>query len=225
MRLLVIEDFAPLRRSLVQGLSEAGFAVDATGDGREGLWFAKDSAYDVIVLDLMLPGMDGLTLLEKLRAQGGEAAVLILTARDTIEDRVVGLNTGADDYLIKPFAFEELLARVNALVRRRYDVASTTVQIDGLCIDLRARRVTWDHQPVTLTAREFGILEVLALRAGQVVTRTEIADHLYGLDAEPDSNAIDVHIAQLRRKLAGPGRPKLIHTRRGLGYLLEHPPA
>jgi DNA-binding response OmpR family regulator len=220
MKLLVIEDYAPLRTSLVQGLTEADFVVDSTGDGKEGLWYARDGAYDVIVLDLMLPGMDGLTILKKIRAEGNKSPVLVLTARDALDDRVKGLDAGADDYLVKPFAFAELLARVNALIRRKYDVGTNALSIGDLIIDLKAKRVTLAHAPVELTAREYAIVEVLALRMGEVVSRTEISEQIYGFDAEPNSNAIDVHIAQLRRKIEAPGRPKLIHTRRGMGYVL-----
>ncbi len=221
MRLLVIEDYAPLRQSLVQGLTEADFAVDATGDGKEGLWYAKDEAYDVVILDLMLPGMDGLSILKHLRAEGKNCPVLILTAKDKVEDRVKGLDMGADDYLIKPFAFEELLARVHTLIRRKYEVATSVVAVGGLCIELKARRVTFEDDPIELTAREFAVIEVLALRAGQVVSRSDISEHIYGFDAEPNSNAIDVHIAQLRRKIDAAGGSSLIHTRRGMGYVLE----
>lgn len=220
MRLLVIEDYKPLRLALSQGLQEAGFAVDVTGDGKEGLWYARDASYDVIVLDLMLPGMDGLSLLRQIRSEGQRSPVLILTAKDGVKDRVVGLNEGADDYLIKPFAFEELLARVQALIRRRYQSASPMVEVGPLSINLTARCVFYTDQEVRLTQMEYGILEILAMRAGDVVKRTEISDHLYGFDAEPNSNAIDVHVAQLRRKLESNDRPKLIHTRRGIGYQL-----
>ena len=223
MKLLVIEDYAPLRQSLVQGLSEAGFAVDATGEGDEGLWYARDGGYDVIVLDLMLPGRDGLSILRQLRSEGNRSPVLILTARDTVADRVTGLDTGADDYLVKPFAFEELLARVHALLRRKYDVGVNEVRVGGLCIDLRGRRVTWDGKALDVTAREFAVLEVMALRVGEVVSRTEISEHVYGFDAEPDSNAIDVYVAQLRRKIERSGRQRVIHTRRGMGYVLQEP--
>ncbi|XAM00378.1 response regulator transcription factor [Phycisphaeraceae bacterium D3-23] len=220
MRLLVIEDYEPLRRSLVRGLGEAGFAVDATGDGKEGLWFAEDACYDAVILDLMLPGMDGMTILQRMRDGGKTSPVLILTARDGVPDRVNGLNSGADDYLVKPFAFEELLARVNALVRRKYDVPVTQIEAGGLSIDLNARTARWPEGEVALTAKEYGILEVLALHHGRVVSRTEITEHLYGFDAEPNSNSIDVHIAQLRRKIEARGKPRRVHTRRGMGYIL-----
>lgn len=210
-----------MRTSLVQGLSEAGYAVDATDDGREGLWYAEDAAYDAIVLDLMLPNLPGLSLLRRLREAGSTTPVLILTAKDTVPDRVTGLNEGADDYLIKPFAFEELLARVNALVRRKYEVGSPLVTVGDLSVDLKKRQVCWAGEPLTLTAREYELMAVLALHRGRIVTRSEISEHLYGFDAEPNSNAIDVHVAQLRRKLETPDRPRVIHTRRGLGYLLD----
>lgn len=225
MRLLIVEDYEPLRQALVQGLTEAGFAVDATGDGEEGLWYAGDEAYDAIVLDLMLPKVDGLTLLRKIRAQGSRCPVLILTAKDKIEDRVRGLNEGADDYLVKPFAFDELLARVNALVRRKYEVSSSVLCINGLSIDLLAHRVAQHGREIVLTRLEFGVLEVLSLRAGHVLSRTDISEHLYGFDAEPNSNAIDVHVAQLRRKLEAAGSPGLIETQRGVGYRLRGPDA
>ncbi len=226
MRVLVIEDYEPLRRSLARGLSESGFAVDATGDGKEGLWFARDEAYDAVVLDLMLPGMDGLSILRRLRDEGKTCPVLILTARDGVPDRVHGLNAGADDYLVKPFAFEELLARVNALVRRKYEVHANHVCVGGLTIDLNARTASRPDGEVALTATEFGILQLLALQPGRVVSRTEITEHLYGFDGEPNSNAIDVHIAQLRRKLEADGdHPRCIHTRRGMGYILLPPDA
>ncbi len=220
MKLLVIEDYEPLRSALVQGLTEEGFAVDQTGDGNEGLWYARDEAYDAIILDLMLPGLDGLSILQTIRSEGSHRPVLILTAKDQVPDRVRGLNHGADEYLVKPFAFEELLARVKALVRRQYHVTTSCVEIGPLSIDLTARRVQFGDSEICLTQMEYGILEMLALRAGDIVSRTEISDHLYGFDREPNSNAIDVHIAQLRRKLESSDRPKLIHTRRGMGYRL-----
>ena len=169
MRLLLIEDYRPLQQSLSKGLREAGFAVDCTGDGQEGLWYALGNDYDVIVLDLMLPGLDGLTILRRLRAEGRQSHVLILTARDTLDDRVAGLDLGADDYMVKPFAFKELLARVRALLRRSYRRKNPLVTIQDLEIDVARQRVRRGEQDVSLTPREFALLEYLAMRAGQVV--------------------------------------------------------
>ena len=179
MRLLVIEDYVPLQKTLAQGLREAGFAVDVTGDGDEGLWYAVSNNYDVIILDVMLPGMDGLTILKKLRAEGRQCHVLMLTAKDTLDDKVKGLELGADDYLVKPFAFAELLARVRALVRRGYRHKHSTLQIDDVRIDLNTQKVFRADEEVLLTPREFALLEYLAMRSGQVVSRTEIWEHVY----------------------------------------------
>jgi len=223
MRVLVVEDYAPLRKSLVKGLRQAGFAVDATGDGEEGLWYARSNDYDAIVLDLMLPKLDGLTVLRRLRQAGGKAHVLILTARGEVDDRVKGLNLGADDYLVKPFAFDELLARVRALVRRGYAAKRPTIRVADLEVDTVARTASRGGKPLGLTAREYALLEFLALRAGQVVSRTDIWEHVYEFNASPDSNVVDVYIGYLRRKLERGGRPRLIHTRRGQGYVLEEP--
>ena len=220
MRILVIEDYPLLRDSLVQGLREQGFAVDAAGDGEQGLWRAGGGGYDVIILDLMLPRIDGLTLLGRLRAKGDKTHVLILTARDGCEDRVRGLNLGADDYLVKPFAFSELLARVRALVRRRYDVKSPTIRIADLEIDPAGRCARRGGENVLLSAREYALLELLAMRAGQVVTRSEIWEHVYEFDSSAESNVVDVFIGHLRRKIERPQLPRLIHTRRGHGYVL-----
>lgn len=220
MRLLLIEDYAPLRKSLAKGLREAGFAVDVTGDGEEGFWYAKSNDYDVILLDLMLPKMDGLTILRRLREEGSAVQVLILTAKDTVDDRVKGLNLGADDYLVKPFAFEELLARVRALVRRNYESRSPVIRVADLEINTSTRVVRRTGEVIALTPREYALLEFLALRAGQVVTRAEIWEHLYDFEDESTSNVTDVYILYLRRKLERGGRPRLIQTRRGVGYVL-----
>ncbi len=220
MRILLVEDYDPLRRSLEQGLREAGFAVDASSDGEEGLWYATSNAYDAIVLDLMLPKIDGLTLLKRLRDAGNQTAVLILTARDGLDDRVRGLNLGADDYLAKPFAFEELLARVRALARRTYARKEPVIRVGPLSLDTSARSVQVAGEVVTLTAREYALLELLARRAGELVTRSDIIEHCYDFAADSLSNVVDVYIGYLRRKLERPGQPRLIHTRRGQGYLL-----
>jgi DNA-binding response OmpR family regulator len=221
MRLLVIEDFDLLRDSICQGLKEAGFAVDEAADGQTGLWHAQSGQYDVIVLDLMLPRLDGLTILQTLRRQSINSHVLILTAKDTAPDRIQGLNAGADDYLVKPFEFGELLARVRALVRRQYKAKDPVLRIADLEIDTTARAVHRAGRAIDLTAREYVLLEYLALRRGEVVTRTDIWAHVYEFNAEANSNVVDVFIGHLRRKIDLPGLLPLIRTRRGHGYLLH----
>jgi DNA-binding response OmpR family regulator len=222
MRILLIEDYAPLARSLTQGLREAGYAVDATGDGEEGLALARTNPYDALVLDLMVPKVDGLTILARLRAGGSNAGVVIITARDQVPDRVGGLDLGADDYLVKPFAFDELLARLRAVIRRRYGAPANVVRVGDLTLDLGARTVRHADRPVALSAREFALLEYLALRRGQIVSRAEIWEHVYDFAAEPSSNVVDVYVGYLRRKLGDGegGATRLIHTHRGLGYSL-----
>jgi DNA-binding response OmpR family regulator len=220
MRLLIVEDQERLRNWLQKGLKEADFVVDATGDGKEGLWYALGNRYDLIILDLMLPGLDGLSILRKLREAGREDQVLILTAKDTVPDRVKGLDLGADDYLVKPFAFEELLARVRALVRRAYGKHSAVIQIGELRIDTAKRQVWRQEQEIELRAMEYKLLEYLARRVGETVSRTEIWEHLYEFGSETVSNVVDVYIGALRRKLDRPGEKSLIQTRRGLGYVL-----
>jgi len=219
MRILLIEDYEPLRRSVAKGLREEGFAVDTASDGDEGLWYAESHSYDVIVLDLMLPRRDGLSLLKELRRKGGRDPVLVVTAKDTVEDRVHGLDLGADDYLVKPFAFAELVARVRALVRRRYDDADPVIRVRGLVIDTTARRVHRGDVEIELTAREYALLEYLSRRAGEAVSRTDIWTHLYDEHADATSNVVDVYVGYLRRKLDLPGEPSLIKTRRGVGYV------
>jgi DNA-binding response OmpR family regulator len=218
MRILVAEDYLPIQKAVAKGLREAGYAVDVTGDGAEGLWYAQNNDYDVIILDLMLPNMDGLTILKRLRVEGRPAHVLVLTARDRVADRVEGLDLGADDYLTKPFAFEELLARVRALARRAYCAKNPCLGIDDLRIETTRRRVWRGDDEVSLTPREYALLEYLAMRAGQVVTRTDIWEHAYEFNSEADSNVVDVYIGHLRRKIERPGRVQLILTVRGRGY-------
>jgi len=224
MRILVIEDYRPLRESLTKGLHEMGYAVDATGDGEEGLWYATGGQYDVIVLDLMLPGVNGLQILKAVRDKGCGSHVLILTAKDTVEDRVRGLNLGADDYLVKPFAFEELLARIRALVRRGYRQKHPAIEIQDLHIDLTTQRVRRGGKEITLTPREYVLLEYLALRAGEVVSRAEIWEHTYEFHSTASSNVVDVYIGYLRKKIEHADAPRLIHTLRGRGYLLGEKP-
>jgi len=220
MRLLLIEDYRPLQQSLTKGLREAGFAVDSTGDGEEGLWYAMSNDYDVIILDLMLPGMDGLKILKKIRSQGRKSHVLILTAKDTVEDRVVGLDLGADDYLVKPFAFEELLARIRALLRRSYREKNPRIKVGDLQIDLIRQQVWRGQEEILLTPREYALLEYLAMRADQVVSRSDIWEHVYEFSSSASSNVVDVYIGYLRKKIERPGKPSLIHTVQGRGYTL-----
>ena len=224
MRLLLIEDYRPLQQSLVKGLREAGFAVDTTRDGKEGLWYATSNEYDVIILDLMLPGMDGLEILKKMRVQGKKSHVLILTAKDTVQDRVTGLDLGADDYLVKPFAFEELMARVRALLRRSYRQKNPSIKTKDLRIDLTTQRVWRGRDEIQLTPREYVLLEYLAMRAGQMVSRSDIWEHVYEFSSSASSNVVDVYIGYLRRKIEREGKPVLIHTVRGRGYLLGETP-
>jgi DNA-binding response OmpR family regulator len=225
VRVLLIEDYEPLARSLAQGLREAGYAVDVTGNGEEGFNLAQENPYDALVLDLMVPKLDGLTILRRLRSTGSNIGVLIVTARDQIHDRVDGLDLGADDYLVKPFAFDELLARLRAVIRRRYRTVTNLVRVADLEIDGGARTAKRAGRTVPLSAREFALLEYLALRMGQVVTRTEIWEHVYDFAGEPSSNVVDVYVGYLRRKLGDGenGAVRLIHTHRGLGYALAAP--
>ena len=221
MKLLLVEDAKHLRQALVTGLRKAGYAVDATGDGSDGLWLAEANDYDVIILDIMLPGLDGLSLLRQLREKGRQTHVLLLTAKDTVEDRVRGLQTGADDYLVKPFAFEELLARVQALCRRRYSQKQSRLAVGDLEIDLANKAVKRAGVPVKLKPREYALLEYLALRRGEVVSRRDIEAHIYDENVDPMSNVVDSAICTLRRKISLPGSAPLIHTRHGQGYVLE----
>lgn len=219
MRVLVVEDYAVIRDGLVQALTREGFAVDASSDGTEGKWYAESNDYDLIVLDIMLPGCDGLEILRHLRAAGKSAPVLLLTARDEVDDRVRGLDLGADDYLAKPFAINELLARVRALTRRRYGARNPLLRIDDLEIDTSTRQVRRGGNDIALTPREYALLELLALKTGHVVTRDEIWEHLYAFDDDATSNVVEATVARLRKKLGDDARP-LLHTRRGFGYLL-----
>lgn len=223
MRVLCVEDSAHLRKYVRKGLELAGFAVDVAADGEEGLWLAESVPYDVIVLDLMLPKVDGITLLRRLRSLQESPPVLILTARDTVEDRVFGLEQGADDYLVKPFALDELVARVRALARRAYGDKSPVIEVGGLVIDTARREVFLGGARVDLKPREYALLEYLARRRGQVVSRSEIEAHLYDDEAELMSNTVTSAVSLLRRKIDRPGQPSLIQTRRGMGYVFMEP--
>lgn len=221
MRVLLIEDSKHLQRAVVTALRKSGYAVDVTGDGAEGLWYAQSNPYDVVILDVMLPALDGLTILQRLRREGQTTQVLMLTAKDTIEDRVRGLQAGADDYLIKPFALEELLARVQALCRRRYSQKNPRLNIADLEIDTAGHVVSRAGHAIELTPREYRLLEFLARRRGEVVTRTEIGEHIYDERVEPMSNVVESAICTLRKKLELPGTEPLLKTRRGEGYVLD----
>ncbi|MEQ1757649.1 MAG: response regulator transcription factor [Vicinamibacterales bacterium] len=217
MRVLVVEDEKDLADTLVRALTEEGFAIDLATDGDEGLFKIADVAYDAAVLDVMLPVMDGWTLLENARARGIRTPVLMLTARDTVEDRVRGLNLGADDYLVKPFALRELVARLHALVRRAYGSPVPRIAVGDLVIDTGARRVQRNGVTIELTAREYAVLELLARSRGRLVTRTRLCQSLYNEDIDITSNVVDVHIAALRKKIGA----DVIRTRRGEGYIIE----
>jgi two-component system OmpR family response regulator len=216
MRLLVIEDDPDLRRSLAATLREENYAVDTAEEGAEGLEKARTGAYDGILLDVMLPGLNGWEILERLRPDCS-TPVLMLTARDTVQDRVKGLDQGADDYLTKPFDVEELLARLRALIRRAAGQGAPALQIGALGLDTAARRVTLHGAEVPVTAREYALVEYLALHQGEVVSRTTLYEHLFDEDDSTLSNLLDVHVSNLRKKLG----PEVITTRRGHGYCIE----
>jgi DNA-binding response OmpR family regulator len=224
MRVLVAEDHASLARSIANGLREEGYAVDLTFDGEEALRWAQESPYDCLVLDVMMPGKTGWQIVETLRRKGSTTPILFLTAKDTVEDRVKGLNLGADDYLVKPFAFDELLARVRAIIRRGHNHPTQILKIADLEIDTAAKVVRRGEHAITLSAREYALLEYLALRSGEVVSRSEIWEHLYDQNDETVSNVVDVYIGYLRGKIDRDHDLKLIHTRRGMGYVLSEAP-
>ena len=216
MRLLVVEDEDDLRHGLEQALREEGYAVDGAADGDDGLYKAENWDYDVIVLDVMLPGMDGWQILNKLR-KNKKTPVLMLTARDGVTDRVKGLDLGADDYLVKPFNLKELLARVRALIRRSVDAPNPVLKFGSLKIDTAARTVSVENQMVELTAREYALIEFLAFQRGKVVSRTDLYNHLFSEDDDSLSNLLDVHVCNIRKKLG----KDFIQTRRGHGYVIE----
>lgn len=223
MRILLVEDSERLRKSLCMALKKSGYVVDSAADGEEGLWQATSNPYDVIILDIMLPKKDGLTVLGELRQKGQSVHVLLLTAKDTVADRVHGLRSGADDYLVKPFALDELLARVEALCRRAYGEKDSILSVGSLEIDVLARRARRAGVAIELTPREYLLLEYLARRKGQVVSRSDIESHIYDDQVDPMSNVVDSAICAIRRKLSEHGDEALIHTRRGMGYVLERP--
>ncbi|MFT4175442.1 MAG: response regulator transcription factor [Luteolibacter sp.] len=224
MRCLLIEDYTPLRNSVRERLVEEGYVVDDSATGDEGLWFAENHAYDIIILDIMLPQIDGLAILRQLRALQNKTPVLVISARDSISQRVEGLDSGADDYLVKPFDLSELVARIRALFRRRYNHESSLLRVADLEVDCIRKTVSRDGETIDLTRREYSLLEYLTHRAGETVSRSEIWDHVYEDQSGGSSNAVDVYIGYLRKKLNEGGRPELIHTRRGYGYVLDASP-
>ena len=222
MRILLVEDEPRAAQVLAKGLREQTYAVDVTGDGEDALYHASITDYDAIILDVMLPRRDGFSVCRQLRDSGATVPVLMLTARDEIESRIEGLDCGADDYVTKPFAFGELLARLRALTRRGHrPLTPHRLAVGPLEIDTRARRVLRSGHVLVLTAREYALLEFLMLHAGAVVGRAEIAEHVWDNAYEPLSNVIDVYIQRLRRKIERPGTRALLHTRRGAGYMID----
>jgi two-component system OmpR family response regulator len=217
MRVLVIEDDPDLRRVLEQALREEGYAVDAAPDGRTGLYEAVTWDYDALILDLMLPGLDGWQVLAALRKEHRALPVLILTARDAVPDRVRGLDSGADDYMVKPFVLSELLARLRALIRRAAGRAHPILDFGDVQVDTAGRTITRGGTPVHLTAREYGIVELLGLRRGEVVSRTDLYAHLFDENDDSLSNLLDVHVSNIRKKLG----KDFIQTRRGHGYVID----
>ncbi len=225
MRILLVEDDADVARFIGKGLMEQAYAVDQAEDGETALYMAGINTYDVIILDVMIPSPDGLEVCRNLRTSGSTVPILMLTARDTVDDKVAGLDAGADDYLAKPFEFSELLARLRALLRRGGATVSATIRVGALEIDTRSHRVMIDGRAVTLTTKEYSVLEFLARNSGRIVTREEISEHVWNQDFDPFSNLIEVYINRLRRHIEKVSGPKLIQTVRGSGYILDAQPA
>ncbi len=221
MRLLVVEDEKKVASFIKQGLEEEGYAVDVALDGEKGLEMALDRVHDLIILDISLPKRDGLQVLKKLRQQRVNIPVLLLTVRATIEDKILGLDAGADDYLTKPFAFQELVARVRALLRRRAEAEPALLQVADLILDPARRVVSRSGEKIELTAKEFALLEYFMRNPGRVLTRTLMIEHVWNYDFDTMTNIIDVYVAYLRKKIDSGREPKLIHTVRGVGYVLK----
>ncbi len=222
MRILVVEDERKVAGFIRQGLEEEGHAVEVAGDGATALDLLLGAPpWDLVVLDVMLPKRDGLDVLKTLRGRGLTTPVLVLTARDAVADKVAGLDLGADDYLTKPFAFEEFLARVRALLRRGTDQRASVLRLGDLTLDPATRQAARSTRRIELTAREYSLLDYFMRHAGRVLTRPMIAEHVWGLDFDAESNIIDVYIGYLRRKIDGPGEARLLHTVRGSGYVMK----
>jgi heavy metal response regulator len=221
MRLLLVEDEKKVASFIKKGLEEEGYAVDHASDGETGVAMGLDWVHDLIILDINLPKLDGLGILTELRRKKITTPVLLLTIRATIEDRVIGLDTGADDYLPKPFSFQELLARVRALLRRRAEADQPILKVDDLTLDPATRLVYRGVQKIELTAKEFTLLDYFMRNQGRVLSRTMIADHVWGYDFDTTTNVIDVYVNYLRKKIDAGHEPKLFHTMRGVGYVLK----
>lgn len=221
MRILVIEDDASLHRIISKRLKEAGHSVDDCFDGEEGLDYAESLQYDCVILDLMLPKKDGMSVLRELRSRGNTSPVLILTAKDSVTDRVAGLDSGADDYLIKPFSFEELSARIRALLRRVSDTKEIVLKLADLTLNTATHTVMRSGQSFLLTSKEYALLEYLLRNQGHIQTRSQISDHVWNYEFDYDSNVVDVYIRYLRNKIDKGFSPKLIHTIRGFGYVMR----
>ena len=224
MRILIVEDERKTAAFLAKGLGENGFVVDVADQGEDGLHLARSVAYDLVILDVMLPKLDGWAVLSAIRREGKETPVLYLTARDAVEDRVKGLELGADDYLVKPFAFSELLARVRSILRRSPARQPDLLRVADLELDVVRHRASRAGQRLDLTPKEFALLSLLARRSGEVLTRTSIAEQVWDVNFDGDSNVVDVHVRRLRSKVDDPFGLKLVHTVRGVGYVLEERP-
>jgi DNA-binding response OmpR family regulator len=221
MRILIVEDEKSLADILKKGLEEEDYAVDVAYNGEDGLFMAENEPSDLIILDIMLPIVDGMTILKKIRKAGVKTPVLMLTAKDTLMDKVSGLDTGADDYLTKPFLFEELLARIRALLRRISETKTSTIEIEDLVINMATHEVKRNGRDILLSAKEYVLLEFMAMNRNKVLSRTMLTEHLYDYDFDLDSNVIDVFIHRIRNKIEKGGEKKLIHTLRGSGYMLK----
>jgi two-component system copper resistance phosphate regulon response regulator CusR len=220
MRILVVEDDARMADMLDRSLREQGYAVDLAADGEQALYQAAVNSYDAVILDVSRPRRDGLSVAQQLRAKGSRVPVLMLTARDSVRDRVAGLDAGADDYLTKPFELDELFARLRALMRRMPELLPSEIRVADLVIDTRSQTVARAGRPIALTTKEYAMLEFLARNAGRVVGRAELTDHVWDEHHDPLSNAIEVYVSRLRKKIDREGAPTLIHTHRGTGYRL-----
>jgi DNA-binding response OmpR family regulator len=221
MRILIVEDEKSLADIIKKGLEEEGYAVDVVYNGEEGLFMAENEPSDLIILDIMLPIIDGINILKKIRKGGIKTPVLMLTAKDTIMDKISGLDSGADDYLTKPFSFEELVARMRALLRRNTDMKTSVLMISDLTIDTATHEVKREGKGILLSAKEYALLEYMALNRNKVLSRTALTEHLYNQDFDLDSNVIDVFINRIRNKIDRGYDIKLIHTVRGAGYMLK----